>query len=238
MGRKMPIQLGGQQFPTQKSAGDALRLILHGQPLNTPLTGSAHKMLTDLIALHPEATEKIGAGIQHFEVRENHAPMCKVTKGFWVVRTDGSAIDFSYPLCLKGTPKSLSEQLALACRDAVRADVHTMKEEIFARDEDEEGFVQCSETGELLLWEWAHIDHAPPLTFESIVRDFLAILEGEGLVMERGWFSKDGERLFTTFSENGLAERFRAYHNQVCKDAGNLRLVSQSFNLRQRRLAL
>ncbi|MGW6791885.1 DCL family protein [Streptomyces chartreusis] len=50
--------------------------------------------LRALLALHSEAEEKIGPGVDHFQVRKH--PDWD-TYGFWVVRTDGTEDDFSYP---------------------------------------------------------------------------------------------------------------------------------------------
>lgn len=41
---------------------------------------------------HPEASEKIGVGVDHFKVRsDEYGKQC-----FWVVRTDGTTDRFSY----------------------------------------------------------------------------------------------------------------------------------------------
>lgn len=59
----------------------------------------------DLIALlkrHDELEEKIGVGISCFEVAV--APDGHNGKCFWVVRTDGSRIDFSFKHCLEAKP--------------------------------------------------------------------------------------------------------------------------------------
>lgn len=235
MAKRAPIELGGIAYPTQKAAGDFVRTLLHGEPLNTPLVGNAHIVLLDLLQRHPDASEKVGAGVKHFEVRENSAQFVKVTKGFWIVRLDGSEIDFSYLICLKGQSRSLEEQFALSCRDAVRGDIQLFKQTYFAENEDEEGFVVCPISGELILWEWAHVDHGPPLPFDMIVKEFLESLRLEGFVLDDATFSKDGEHLYTTFADLAMAQRFRLYHNTRCQQSGNLRLVSQTVNLTQKR---
>lgn len=57
------------------------------------------KDLTALLKRHDERDEKIGSGIDYFEV--NAAPDGYVGKCFWIVRTDGSRIDISFQHCLK-----------------------------------------------------------------------------------------------------------------------------------------
>jgi hypothetical protein len=53
-------------------------------------------ILAAALARHPDAAEKIGQGIAHFEVKTaDYGTRC-----FWVCRTDGSKEKFSYFSCL------------------------------------------------------------------------------------------------------------------------------------------
>ncbi len=67
---------------------------------------------SDLLALlerydatHPAEPAKQGSGVSHFLVRTNRVNG-GATRGFWVVRTDGSKTDFSFPSAIKGAPKT------------------------------------------------------------------------------------------------------------------------------------
>jgi Protein of unknown function (DUF3223) len=58
--------------------------------------------LTALLKRHDERAEKTGVGIAHFEVAlptDNYAGQC-----FWIVRSDGSRVDFSFTHCLQSKP--------------------------------------------------------------------------------------------------------------------------------------
>ena len=58
--------------------------------------------LTALLNRHEEKDEKVGSGIACFEVNEPPADAPPYSKRcFWLLREDGSRIDFSYPHCLK-----------------------------------------------------------------------------------------------------------------------------------------
>lgn len=58
--------------------------------------------LRALLNRHDEIVEKIGVGIDHFEV--GAAPHGYTGKCFWIVRTDQSRIDFSFSYCLEPKP--------------------------------------------------------------------------------------------------------------------------------------
>ena len=59
------------------------------------------KDLDALMERHDERDEKIGVGVDHYEVQRGPEGM---TRCFWIVRTDGSRIDISYLHCLKARP--------------------------------------------------------------------------------------------------------------------------------------
>ncbi|MER9644734.1 DCL family protein [Mesorhizobium sp. M0239] len=54
--------------------------------------------LRALLRRHDEEREKVGSGIDHFEVGD--APDDFGGRCFWIIRTDGSRIDFSFKHCL------------------------------------------------------------------------------------------------------------------------------------------
>lgn len=58
--------------------------------------------LAALLKRHDEVDEKVGVGIAHFKV--DSAPEPYSGKCFWIVRADGSEIDFSFPHCLNAKP--------------------------------------------------------------------------------------------------------------------------------------
>ena len=61
--------------------------------------------LSALIARHSEFEEKAGVGIAGFEVNTPPDDVPQFSKRcFWVVRTDGTKIDFSIGHCLKPQP--------------------------------------------------------------------------------------------------------------------------------------
>lgn len=89
------VSIGTRQFSTKAKAEEhcrAIRAKYQPPPANTPVTDPDDiAFLHDLLALHPDAADKIGPGVERFEVRHYDYG----TRGFCAVRTDGSPIDFS-----------------------------------------------------------------------------------------------------------------------------------------------
>lgn len=168
---------------------------------------------------------KIGAGIKHFERRlnwvEGHS-----TPGFWVVRVDGTATDFSYINAVKGEPKSLAADFVDACREAVREDLLDAKKEHFRQHADAQGRVKCELSGELVTKDEAHIDHAYP-GFGQLVHSFRAA---------RGWLPDipagvvsepaDGQ-MHASFVDPAVRDVFRKFHHSAAKT----RIVKGKANL-------
>ncbi|MEV0650582.1 DCL family protein [Phytomonospora sp. NPDC050363] len=108
-----PVRIGNRSFKTKKAATDACREIRDRYPGDGPERppelnpGLGQRVddpddiafIHDLVALHPEAEEKIGAGIKGFVVRVNENGFGG-TRCFYVERVDGSSAEFSFPLCI------------------------------------------------------------------------------------------------------------------------------------------
>ena len=99
MGKGIPMMIGDRHFAKKGDAVAFFRAILNryhpGDRVGEPDTLD----LNNLLRLHTKADQKIGAGVDHFEVMDGGFG----TKCFKVVRIDGSSDDFSYGHCI--TPK-------------------------------------------------------------------------------------------------------------------------------------
>lgn len=220
----------GRVWNTQKAATDHFRTLRDRYPDGLPIEdANDHSDLVALVerfdAAHGESELKAGSGIDHFEVRTNFGAG-GATRGFWIIRKDGSETDFSFIWAIRGQPKPLSQEFADACRAAVLSDIRTAKRAFFYEHADELGFVECEISGDLLTFEEAHVDHADP-TFSALVIAFR---------VERGWHSevpdgvlsdaKDGQ-LTTTFASEEVAMAFRIAHYRKAK----LRIISGPENM-------
>ena len=102
MGRVRRIVLGTRTF---EKAGDGtafFRAMLNRYSTGARVSDDDAKELLALLDRHDERDEKIGVGVDHFEVQaapDGHPGRC-----FWIVRTDGSRIDISFKHCLERKP--------------------------------------------------------------------------------------------------------------------------------------
>ena len=97
-----PLQLvNGSHWRTRSAAQIPFKQMLNsyknGQKVENP---GHHSDLAALLVYYDSLIEsdtppKIGAGISHFE-RQSNIVLGYPTNGFWVHRTDGTKVDFSY----------------------------------------------------------------------------------------------------------------------------------------------
>lgn len=145
------ISIGKLVFRTKKSAEDFVRNQIKAFNGKDPFW-------FDLIARHPEHKEKAGCGIDHFVLRENE--LNRSTVGVWIVRKDGSIIDFSWRTCVDGKAKTSRANLIAAMRNAIWEQAAEFKKSA------QKMCTICETTeGEF------HADHAIP--FKTICDEFL-----------------------------------------------------------------
>lgn len=102
MGKARRIVLSTRTFEKAGDATDFFRAVLHRYSVGGYVSDADAKDLHALLDRHDERDEKVGVGIDHFEV--DAAPDGYAGKCFWIVRTDDSRIDFSFTHCLKAKP--------------------------------------------------------------------------------------------------------------------------------------
>jgi hypothetical protein len=179
------------------------------------------RFLLSLLQRHPEARQKIGPGVKRF-FRDRTT---KGTSCFWVERGNGIPTDFSYKSCVNGKGKTLEQEFAEACREAVQPDLDAAKKAHFEQHGNADGKVPCEVTGELVAIYESHLDHQKPMTFEVIVRTFVT---ANKLTIRPEMLSISGDAQFvTTFADVDLRQKFREYHNSVA----DLRITSAKANL-------
>lgn len=214
------VVLGGVAFATKTMATERIKHILHETTPSCRLQGEAEAIIRDLVDLHPQAEEKIGCGINRIEVRTNHVNGAS-HPGFWIVRVDGSEIDFSYKNCVNGAKPSPKTQFSRACRQAIQSHISVERERFFA----EAIAPTCALTGEPLQPRAIHVDHCPPCTFARIVDAFIALygidVEAEGLIGV-------DSLIVPTLADPVMRDRFVQFHNNHAK----LRVISKDANQR------
>jgi hypothetical protein len=209
----MTYLVNGQSFRTKVVLRDYVRGILN----NTVALVPDHHLpfLIDLFRRHQDAEEKFGAGIAAIRVR---LALPYKTRCFEIERVDGSRTDISYLECI--TPSGPRDWFPLGCRTAVVDQIRTCKEVAFAHSD----VIPCPVSGEPITYGTCHVDHAPPATFDRIVRDFIS---EEGLKVDRvKYLDGDGNTEYR-FAERELEEAFALYHSKRAQ----LRVVSRRANL-------
>jgi len=216
MGKKCPITIGEYNFDTKKDAKAAVKKILNGHRLGDALTGDEDTFIRDLIALHPATEDKIGCGIDHIEIRPD--PDYGTTQCFHVIRTDYSSTDVSYQKCIDG--EKFRQLLRPALRNAIQHQIQHFKQVQFAV-----GPQRCPYTNKLLTLATCHVDHLPPMTFETLVTEWLK-LNGlrEADIQITGRKDNSSTRFMT---DDKQIESWAAYHRQYAR----LRILSPRGNL-------
>jgi hypothetical protein len=227
-----PVAIGSRSFRTQSSALEHFKALLHRYKDGQCISDQGdHADLVALIERYDPVLDAVGeptkgdGQIAHFERRLNTG-IGWSSSGFWVVRQDGTATDFSYIDAVKGQPKGRSKDFYGACRQAVALDLIQAKKQAFAQYGNDQGRVGCELTGVMVTIDNAHLDHAWP-NFSLLVSGFRAA---------RGWSRDipdgvvsdptDGQ-VTPTFVDDSVAEAFRAYHH----DQAILRILSATANL-------
>lgn len=90
-----PVRIGNLQFERKGDVTEFFRSMLYKYELGDKVSDDDAKILAEMVAMHPEAAEKIGCGIQSFSVRTADFN----TRCFWINRTDGSTEKFSFRAC-------------------------------------------------------------------------------------------------------------------------------------------
>lgn len=206
------IEIGAFAFATKRAAQSEIRRILHDTPLNRPLVGAELELIAALLGLHHEAKEKIGPGVAKIEVRQIEYG----SRGFWVTRTDGSAVDFSYRTALNGAGSHRSQCLQ-AMRFAVAQQIKDFRRAAFAENPDQ----VCPLTGIPLTNDpTTHVDHI--VEFSTIADVFATTVGGWHILPIGSSVTHPGPALGEPWVD--LWREFHAEHAQ-------LRIIHSSANL-------
>lgn len=223
MARGKPVEIATRSFENQTRAIAHFKEMLNRYAPGDRVNAEDGLDLAALLERHDEYAQKVGCGVEHFEVQTTeHGTNC-----FRIVRTDGSGTDFSYRHCVTQRPPSRKQEVSQAFRRVVQMDLYTARDKFFTQHKDSEGKVTCAVTGERIGRDEAHMDHRPPMTFEVIVTTFL---EGRGMSLDQVPITSGrDEQVAPDVTDDSLADDFRSYHSRVAK----LDIVKNSVNLSQ-----
>lgn len=219
-----PVSIATREFITQGCATEFFKAMLNRYQPGERVTNDDALELSALIERHPEYAQKVGSGVDHFEVMLStiHGTQC-----FKAVRVDGTGTDFSYLTCIRGVPPSRKSQVSLALREVIRMDLYRARDAFYSKHRDANGLLSCAVTKAKLHSDEGHMDHRPPMTFEVIVTTFLG---GRGLSYDNVVITSGQDNQVTPrIADDVMAETFRQYHQRVAV----LDFVGKAVNLAQ-----
>ncbi len=217
------LQIGCLNFKYKKDVIAHYKNILNSYNFKESLNKEDFNDVLNLLKIHPNAKEKIGAGIVEIKVIETRYK----TKCFNAIRVDSSCEIFSYIKCINGSLSPLTK-FSKTCRDAISDDLRLVKLSFF-KGNSQKGRVKCQETGALSLWVELNVDHRQPNTFSVIVDRFIELHRIDLSSVE---YIETMDNVYS-FKDDELSEKFRKYH----KEKANLRVVRKDKNLGRSYLA-
>jgi hypothetical protein len=221
-GIRSSIALDGKIYKTQKEVKDYVRGVIHTLGVGAKL-GSRDPYFSLFFALikrHPESDNKIGVGIDFFEVRKNFRGISEM----WIVRNDGSEIDFSWVTCVTGLAQSAEQKLSAAMRRAVKSQILDFRISTELPS-------NCEICGSPITdLEGADVDHVRH--FETLISDFRASSE----MLPPAEFADCEETNSAMFRlmDKDFAEAWESFHAEKAE----LRLVHSSCNRRREKAVL
>lgn len=105
MGKARRVSLATRSFDKAGDATAFFAAMLNRYGIGDRVSAEDALDLSALLDRHDEVEEKAGTGIAGFEVNTPPEDVPQFSKRcFWVIRSDGSKIDFSIGHCLKPRP--------------------------------------------------------------------------------------------------------------------------------------
>lgn len=202
---------------------------------NIPNDSKEHDVLYNTLLHHPEPSEKIGAGIDYFFVQKSKWRFNQFN--FMIKRIDGSQVDFSFLKCLNNKTIKRTSTRAIEnsdenwnriFREIIIPQISSFREKAFESVGTKDKFI-CSETKLKVKKIFAHVDHVYPLTFQSILVDFL---KSRSLNLKQIDLTEDvGTSETLKIKDELLRNDFYNFHAERCV----LRIVCSTANLQSKR---
>jgi len=186
-----------------------------------------HNTLFELLKNHPKVNEKIGTGVDYFFVQQSKWKTNQYN--FMIQRTDGSSTDFSFNKCFHPERKySKNKNWPLIFRNVIKDQIDSFRKSAFEMVGHKDKFI-CSHTNLKFKKIYSHVDHVYPLTFDSIMLEFIKLNK---LDLDKIKLSKDNRtsEVQEILDEN-IIKTFYDFH----KNRSVLRIVCNSANLQGKR---
>jgi hypothetical protein len=213
--------VGGQIFRTQDALKEKARALLRDYDAEQFVAAKDWFFLAQLVRRHPDANQKIGAGIAHFQRRENKREEWAYAPGFWIIRVDGSEEAFSIYDCLRENPpspeKRFLDKVMSCCRASISETVFEFKNRHFGG----RTMARCEVSNVLMSFSEASVDHFGEWPFIRIVDEWLMT------VSDSFWSLPVGDDdLGVSFTNPAASADFRRFHD----DHATLMVIHKSIN--------
>ena len=220
--------INGKNFKSKKNITEHFATILNNGGISKSLNEKDFKDVSELLKHHIEYNEKVGAGIESISIefhKDNLTNNFAKYPHFQINRVDGTAIDFSYHKTIGyinsgktiGSEKSIDVKKAM--RFIVKSQINEFRDKIFLK----KTYLMCPILGINFSKKTCNIDHAPPITFDVLVFNFMK--ENNLKFDDIELFAITG--IFSTFKCDELKNKWFEYHklNAILRGthgAGNL----------------
>lgn len=186
-----------------------------------------HKILFELLKSHPNVNEKIGGGLDYFFVQKSKWRVNQFN--FMVQRIDGTTTDFSFYKCLNPQQKfSKNKNWGSIFRNVVKDQTDSFRDSAFKIVGDKDKFI-CSQTNLKFKKIYSHVDHVYPLTFNSIMLEFILVNK---INLDEIKLSKDlGTSEIQEILDKNIINSFYKFH----ENRSVLRIVCSSANLQAKK---
>ncbi len=221
----MTVEIAGRTFKSMAKVADHIRFIVGRYVDYESLDNEDVEFMLAILERHPRASEKIGCGVISMHI-ESTMEFGGRSRGFWLLRNDGTGTDFSWRKCLRMKPVGHDANVRSALRAIVASDVATYKHALFGGLADKDGLVRCPKTGRMITFDESQVDHVEP--FAVLVDRWLAECGLTYDAIEVIGFG-DGQAV-KMLKDSSLASRFRLWHNSHAQ----LRIIAQSENAKPR----
>ena len=198
------LKIGSLHFKTKNEAMKCFGTILSSSRIGASCPPSFMPDMMELIRRHPNAEQKIGSGIEKFEVREN--PVFKNQKTFYLVRNDGSETDFSFRMCISGKSPTTWANFCVAARNSISSQIIIFKTAAFLGVD----AAKCQITGEDVEWNSCHVDHVTP--FSDLLQMFIE-QKSIDTSIEHTKGGEDGS-VTRIFTDSTLDTQWKEFHKQ------------------------
>ena len=190
-----------------------IRQIVNSYSDRVPLSAKDQNWIGQVLKHHYQYIAKVGCGLKHIEVRTNYDGN-KPTRGFWIVRTDGTDIDISWIVAMQPNGETTPQHdVSSSARFEIKGQIDEYHKNGLC--------AQCPLCNQEMVSETnLHVDHE--ITFKQLFEDFLY---AKGLIHEQVEIEDQG--LNSLFADRELATEWQLYHQA----SATLRLTHDKCNL-------